>query len=151
MRCFEDIKQKLKKGIELPQGRLGLVSVSRGRFAEEQNYEIGLNRKRLLFAKAFYGRRPHYKEWIELFHIEEEFFASPAEDALLSLISQCYRRVFVEYYNDFQTLKELKAGIPPEETRLGRKLKGLGYTFFRDWYYPEGWMEGGYKLQAERS
>ncbi|RME10810.1 MAG: DUF1122 domain-containing protein, partial [Aquificota bacterium] len=22
--------------------------------------------------------------------------------------------------------------------------------YFRDWYYPEGWMEGGYKLQAER-
>ncbi|WP_448583802.1 DUF1122 family protein [Thermocrinis sp.] len=151
MRCFEDIKLTLKKGIELPQGTLVLVSTNRGRFAEEENYEIHLNGKRLLFAKAFYGRKPYYKEWIELFHIEEEFFASPAEDALFSLISKCYRRVFVEYYNDAQTLRELKAGVSPEETRLGAKLKRLGYTFFRDWYYPEGWMEGGYKLQAERS
>jgi len=149
--CFEYIKEALKNGIALPQGTLVLVSVTGGRFAEEENYTINLNERRLLFAKAFYGRKPYYKEWIELFHIEEEFFGSPAEDVLLSLISECYRRLFVEYYNDPQTLKELKVGIPPEQTRLGSKLRRLGYTFFRDWYYPEGWMEGGYKLQAEKS
>ena len=49
-----------------------------------------------------------------------------------------------------QTLEELKSGKPAEETRLGSKLKALGYKYFRDWYYPVGWMEGGYMLQAER-
>ncbi len=56
----------------------------------------------------------------------------------------------MEYYEDRQTLRELKEGKPPEETRLGKKLKALGYRYLRDWYYPEGWMEGGYKLQAEK-
>jgi len=149
--CFEEIKSKLQRGIELPQGILALTSVQKGRFEEEENYVICLNGKRLLFAKAFYGRKPYYKEWIELFHVEEDFFSSPAEDVLLSLFSKCYRRIFVEYYQDPQTVKELKAGLPPEKTCLGSKLKALGYTFFRDWYYPEGWMEGGYKLQAERA
>ncbi|HAV39561.1 MAG TPA: DUF1122 domain-containing protein, partial [Aquificaceae bacterium] len=76
--------------------------------------------------------------------------SSELEDKLYGIISKYFRRVFVEYYEDKQTLEELKAGKPPEETRLGSKLKALGYTYLRDWYYPEGWMEGGYKLQAER-
>ncbi|WP_448587481.1 DUF1122 family protein [Thermocrinis sp.] len=150
MRCFKEIKKRLSEGIELPRGKLVLSQVSRGRFAEEENYTISLEDRRILFAKAFYGRKPYYKEWIELFHIEEEFFSSAIEDTLLELFSKCYRRIFVEYYQDRQTLMELKAGVPPDRTRLGAKLKSLGYTFFRDWYYPEGWMEGGYKLQAER-
>ncbi|MCS6876461.1 MAG: DUF1122 family protein [Aquificaceae bacterium] len=124
--------------------------VERGRFLEEENITIERGGKRVMFIKAFYGRKPYWKEWVELFHIEPWFFCSEMEDELYRIISKHYRRVFVEYYEDSQTVTELKAGRPPEETRLGSKLKALGYRFFRDWYYPEGWMEGGYKLQAER-
>ncbi|MCX8060060.1 MAG: DUF1122 family protein, partial [Aquificaceae bacterium] len=106
--------------------------------------------KRLLFIKAFYGRKPHWKEWVELFHVEPHFFGSQEEDELLRIVSRHFRRVFVEYYEDSQTLEELRRGVPPQETRLGSKLRALGYRYFRDWYYPEGWLEGGYKLQAER-
>jgi hypothetical protein len=148
--CFEELKRRLLEGIDLKQGRLHLAKVSQGRFLEEENYTIHLNGERLLFAKVFYGRKPYYKEWVELFNIENRFFGTEAEDLLLELFSRCFRRLFVEYYNDPQTTKELKSGIPPQETRLGKKLKSLGYTYFKDWYYPEGWMEGGYKLQAER-
>ncbi|MFN4319229.1 MAG: DUF1122 family protein [Aquificaceae bacterium] len=106
--------------------------------------------KKIMYIKAFYGRKPYWKEWVELFHIDPTFFGSYLEDKLYEIISKYFRRVFVEYYEDKITLKELKWGKPPEETRLGSKLKALGYSYFRDWYYPEGWMEGGYKLQAER-
>ncbi len=124
--------------------------MERGRFAEEENITLALGGRRIMFIKAFYGRKPHYKEWVELFSIEEDFFRSPFEDALYELISEHFRRVFIEYYTDEQTLRELRSCFPTGETRLGRKLKALGYRYLKDWYYPEGWMEGGYKLQAER-
>ncbi len=140
---MENFKEDLKRYFEIER-------IEGGRFLEEENIVIRWKGKRLLYMKAFYGRKPYWKEWIELFHIDPDFFDSPLEDSLYEIISRYFRRVFVEYYDDRRTLEELKAGMPPEETRLGSKLKRLGYRYFRDWYYPEGWMEGGYKLQAER-
>jgi hypothetical protein len=72
--CSEELKQRLLEGIDLRQGRLHLAKVSQGRFLEEENYTIHLNGERLLFAKVFYGRKPYYKEWVELFNIENEVF-----------------------------------------------------------------------------
>lgn len=130
--------------------RFQVQKVEQGRFLEEENISLHKEGKRLLFIKAFYGRRPYWKEWVELFHVEPHFFGSQEEDELLRIVSRHFRRVFVEYYEDSQTLEELRRGVPPQETRLGSKLRALGYRYFRDWYYPEGWLEGGYKLQAER-
>ncbi|MFN7065872.1 MAG: DUF1122 family protein [Aquificaceae bacterium] len=121
-----------------------------GRFEEEENIILELKGGKRLYLKAFYGRKPYWKEWVELFHMDPDFFGSPWEEELYRIISKYFRRVFVEYYEDKQTLLELKAGKLPEKTRLGAMLKNLGYQYLRDWYYPEGWMEGGYKLQAER-
>ncbi len=136
-------KEELRRHFEI-------LKVEEGRFVEEENITIGKYGKRLLFIKAFYGRKPYWKEWVELFHISPEFFGSPFEDDLYGILAKHFRRIFVEYYEDAHTLRELKEGREPQNTRLGSKLKALGYRFFRDWYYPEGWMEGGYKLQAER-
>lgn len=140
---MEDFKKELSQYFYLHK-------VEVGRFVEEENITLAKDGKRLMYIKAFYGRKPYWKEWLELFHIDPSFFGSNFEDKLYQIISKYFRRVFVEYYEDKQTLEELKSGKPAEETRLGSKLKALGYKYFRDWYYPEGWMEGGYKLQAER-
>ena len=140
---MEDFKKELSQYFYLHK-------VEVGRFVEEENITLAKDGKRLMYIKAFYGRKPYWKEWVELFHIDPSFFGSNFEDKLYQITSKYFRRVFVEYYEDKQTLEELKSGKPAEETRLGSKLKALGYKYFRDWYYPEGWMEGGYKLQAER-
>ncbi|MCS7214518.1 MAG: DUF1122 family protein, partial [Candidatus Calescibacterium sp.] len=50
--------------------------VERGRFLEEENITIERGGKRVMFIKAFYGRKPYWKEWVELFHIEPWFFCS---------------------------------------------------------------------------
>ncbi len=142
-RLREAFKEELNKYF-----RIAKVEV--GRFIEEENITLEKEDKRLLYIKAFYGRKPYWKEWVEIFHIEPEFFGSPLEGKLYGIISKYFRRVFIEYYEDKETLLELKSGKSPEETRLGSILRSLGYTYLRDWYYPEGWMEGGYKLQAER-
>ncbi|MFN4012882.1 MAG: DUF1122 family protein [Aquificaceae bacterium] len=140
---MEDFKEELSQYFYL-------YKMEVGRFIEEENITLVKDGKKIMYIKAFYGRKPYWKEWVELFHIDPTFFGSYLEDKLYEVISRYFRRVFVEYYEDKITLKELKWGKPPEETRLGSKLKALGYSYFRDWYYPEGWMEGGYKLQAER-
>jgi hypothetical protein len=48
------------------------------------------------------------------------------------------------------TERGLKRSFPPAATPLGFYLWGTGLRWFKDWYFPEGWMEGGMKLQATR-
>lgn len=42
----------------------------------------------------------------------------------------------------------LDAGAPPQVTELGWLLWHAGARWFKDWYFPEGWAEGGRKLQG---
>ena len=141
------------------------ASVFKGRFPEERNLEIRVSQgsveATVAYAKVFYGRPPHYRAWVEIFGIKPfvvleeplEFFDSPVEDVLLSVFSENLRGgewFFVEYVSDSVTLKQLLSGFPPSTTRLGFKLYRLGFTWFKDWYFPEGFMEGNPKLQAEK-
>lgn len=150
MNHFEEFIRILKEGIEVNGKKLYLSKKEKGRFAEEENLTLDLCGRRIMFVKVFYGRRPYWREWIELFHIEPVFFSSPFEDKIYCLISKHFRRIFVEYYEDKETAKQLERGARVEETRLGNKLLKYGYTHLRNWYYPEGFMEGGYKLQGEK-
>lgn len=49
-----------------------------------------------------------------------------------------------------ETERGLKRGFPPPATPLGRYLWNAGLRWFKDWYFPEGWLEGNMKLQATR-
>ena len=53
-------------------------------------------------------------------------------------------------YGDDETERGLKRRFPPAVTPLGKALLDAGCTWFKDWYYPEGWMEGGMKLQGNK-
>lgn len=147
---IDDLRSRLREGTEWGEGRFYAVKVKVGRFAEEEDFVMVLEDKHILTVKLFYGREPYWKPWAELFDIDTSFFESPAEDWLYRLLSDRFDRLFVEYYTDPKTMWELKKGVPVEETRLGKKLRDLGYVRFRDWYIPEGGREGGYKIQAER-
>ncbi|MEM4624187.1 MAG: DUF1122 family protein [Thermosphaera sp.] len=145
------------------------VSIIRkpGRFIEEDNYEVILTykgiSKRLLVMKIFHGRPPYYRRWIEVFAInaslrwsdfEFRFVNSEYEDRLLECLSSILgpgEWLYIEYLYDEETMRELERGSPPEQTRLGSKLIRMGFTWFKNWYYPEGFMEGGPKLQAEKA
>ncbi len=48
------------------------------------------------------------------------------------------------------TEKGLKRNFPPAATPIGYYLWSIGLRWFKDWYFSEGWMEGGMKLQATR-
>ncbi|MEN3033833.1 MAG: DUF1122 family protein [Aquificaceae bacterium] len=120
--------------------------IGKGRFIEEENFSLSGN-DCSLGLKVFYGRGKYLKPWAEIFNIKGKFFGFGIESSLYrSLLS--FSWIFVEYILDRETTFELDRGKKPEETRLGKVLLSCGYRSLKDWYFPEGWMEGGPKMQA---
>lgn len=158
--------EKLAAGITVGELKILARKTSRGRFAEETNLEVLVKRgfydDYLLTVKVFHGRRPFARPWAEIFNINNllsldgeplAFFGSSIEDSVMKVFADSLRggeSIFVEYFEDKETLDVLKEGLPAPLTRLGFKLFCLGFTWFKDWYFPEGFLEGGQKLQAEK-
>ena len=153
---FEEFLNIFKEGLTTPYGIVKLERLKQGRFIEEFNLDLSLDRESLLTLKVFLGRKPYYGEWVEVFGIKPKlkeklyFFGSPVEEKLLNVITPYFSKVFIEYFEDKETAKELQKGVPPALSRMGFELLKRGYTYFRDWYIPEGLMEGGHKIQAEK-
>ncbi len=124
-----------------------------GRFIEEFNYAFDLWRggdlecEWFLFGKVFYGRKPHYRPWMEISYregcVERQIVAEFLKPFLRMVPAGAH--VMVEY--DFETYRELNR-MPPHEVWLGRLLLENGFVNLRNWYIPEGWKEGGMKLQG---
>lgn len=116
---------------------------------------------RLMDVAVASGRKGLYN-YIELYNIEPEiklgnsisdYFDSDVEDGVLTFFSRflgCGDILHVEYWQDWKTRKELISGTPAIASRLGFKLFGLGFTWFKDWYIAEGGREGSLKLTAEK-
>lgn len=155
---LEKVLKALREGLKLGDILLRSGEPKGGRFVEELNLDIYAFRKdsrlSLLYVKIFTGRA-HYRDWIEIFGISREvfgrnYFGSELEGKVLDLFCPLTGRIFVEYFEDKETVRELSAGVPPALSRLGFELAKRGFTWFKDWYFPEGLMEGGHKLQAEK-
>jgi len=163
---LEKAVKSMIKGVVVDGLTAYAKNVSTGRFQEDVNLDVYLSgvkgEESLLYIKVFHGRKPYYRPWVEFYGISGnikletgliEYFDSILEHELLSLFSQFMGpggNIFVEYYNDEETSRQLERGFPPPVTRLGYRLFKLGFTWFKDWYFPEGFMEGGQKLQGEK-
>ncbi len=153
-----DFVERLKRGVTVSDITVFSLEPKRGRFAEEINLELfarrGSSKRRLLYMKIFLGRG-HYRDWIEVFGISAEifgvlFFKTEVKEFVLDSIAPLTGRLFFEYYEDKETTRQLSLGAPPPLTDLGFSIAMRGFTYFKDWYFPEGLMEGGHKLQAEK-
>jgi len=158
--------EELKEGVDLSSYSIIAEGVEKGRLKDQFYLPIylvkGEEMERLLYMSIYLGKRPYYKGWVELFSINDEldlggdevsYFGSDIEDDLISLISQhssAGEKLFVEYQRDRETLSGSNRGIPEPLTRLGHLLFENGYTWFKDWYFAEGFNEGGQKLQGEK-
>ncbi|UCC11930.1 MAG: DUF1122 family protein [candidate division WOR-3 bacterium] len=136
------------------------------RYREEYNMRVnvckGERQDQVCCAKIFTGRLPYYRPWIELFDIygclhmggkDVEYFDSKLEQGILRFFADMLEpgeNFFVEYYRDQETRRQLQSGVPAPATRLGALLYERGFTWFKDWYYPEGFLEGEPKLQGEK-
>ena len=117
---------------------------------------------RLFSMLVFEGREPYYRAWVEIFSISRvveigletmSFAGSVIEEAVLDALARVLgpgERLFIEYLYDDETMRALELGVPAPATRLGYMLFRRGFLWFKDWYFPEGFMEGGPKLQAEK-
>jgi len=120
-------------------------------------------KKRLMRLSFYEGNEPYYKAWIELFsirpvlrfdHLTFHYFGSEREKTLFDTIGSFLSeggRIFVEYRSDEETKKELSKGVPEPCTRLGHEFFKRDFTWFKDWYFAEGFYEGSQKLQAEKA
>jgi hypothetical protein len=140
-------------GRETSRGPLRVEEVKRGRFPEELDAVVraGNGEAPAIRLKYFAGRRSAgVLPWIEAFVARDEDDAYRAElvAALAALLPP--GGYLMVGYGDDETERALKRGVPPAATPLGKALFDAGCTWFKDWYYPEGWMEGGMKLQGNK-
>ena len=130
------------------------IHLGRGRFKEESNYIVNLNGERLCVMKVFRGRG-YYKPWIELYSFTKVWERLKQDRRLLKSFFKFFSCVldegeslFIEYYHDPELTRELERSIDVGDTFLGKILSEVGFKKFRDWYIPEGMMEGGQKFEA---
>jgi hypothetical protein len=165
---IEEATRILTKGLTVDRGEyiVRAERIEAGRFSGESDLDIylkaQLGQEHLLFIKTFAGRKPFLKQWAEFYGVRSSvvlggttvhYFDSALETKLLGLFSESLtggESLYVEYYGDEESRRQLEAGVPPAASRIGYKLLNLGFTWFKDWYFPEGFMEGGQKLQGEK-
>ena len=165
---IEKATEILSRGLVVRQSEYVVRAkrITKGRFSEESDLDVYLESKRaeehLMFIKTFVGRKPSLRQWAEFYGVRTSlilagttvhYFDSAIEKELLSLFSESLtagESLYVEYYADDESRRQLEGGIPPAASRVGYRLLDLGFTWFKDWYFPEGFMEGGQKLQGEK-
>lgn len=160
------VLDQLVKGIEISEGRVYAGAVQKGRLDEQRDMVLSFQAQgdecRLMHASVFFGRSGIFKPWVELYNIQNPvtinntafaLFDSDLEYRLIRLFMQAVApggKLFAEYENDPETAKALKLDVPVPASRMGNIMFQNGATWFKDWYYPEGFMEGGRKLQGEK-
>lgn len=158
----KDIIGLLQDGVSVDEVVLKGVERSEGRLRGHCYLKIQGTRDDMIsdvmYMGIYQGNPPHYSPWIEWFSIEPSLFGSPffdsdIEESLLELCSSALTpggKIFMEYSQDKETLRDLTIGVPTPLTRMGFLMLSHGFTWFKDWYFPEGFNEGGQKLQGEK-
>lgn len=159
---MSDLISTLYGGVEFDGFTLKIGELKEGRIMGHRYaslYVVSKEHKSFLMVLGIYeGKPPYYLPWIEWFSIDpsalaDKFFGSEVEKDLLELCASKLPeggKLFVEYSEDEETGKELNFGVPPPVTRMGFLMLYRGFTWFKDWYFPEGFNEGGQKLQGEK-
>jgi hypothetical protein len=148
---------------------LHVNNISRGRFVEETNFELYLKANDgeisgdpVVKGKYFSGRGEFYTPWLEIYYdIRVKFKSSKILDLSgRGLDEKLFRHlsdllppgshIMVVYLNHKETRKGLERGVPAPATPIGHLLWKSGCTWFKDWYFAEGFWEGDIKLQGNK-
>ncbi len=157
------------EGKELNGYVLHVDNISRGRFVEETNFDLYLktidreiSENPVVQAKYFSGRGEFYKPWLEIYYDNRVQFESAKivdlseeglDEKLFKLLSEFLppnSHIMVIYVNHEETRKGLEQGVPAPATPIGYLLWKSGCTWFKDWYFAEGFWEGDVKLQGNK-
>jgi hypothetical protein len=160
-------------GAELDGYTLEPKDFKQGRTDRESYFNLFLSRQGelsigpIVQGLFFVGRGDYIKAWIEfrynpstafadgtIVDLEEDRLTGPLFSLLGGLIPAGGSMMAIygaeAHAISADTEKGLKRSFPPAATPLGYYLWKTGMRWFKDWYFPEGWMEGGMKLQATR-
>jgi hypothetical protein len=132
------------------RGLLRVGELRPGRYPEEADAVVYAGEETAIRLKHFAGRwSTGAPPWIEaaLAHTDEVFTAELV--AALAELLPPGGRLMVGYGDD-ETERGLERRFPPVVTPLGKALLDAGCTWFKNWYYPEGWREGESKLQGNK-
>ena len=148
---------------------LHVNNISRGRFVEETNFELYLkavggetSENPAVKGKYFSGRGKFYKPWLEIYYYNHVKFKSSKivdlserglDEKLFKHLSDLLpsgAHIMVVYLNHEETRKGLEQGVPAPATPIGYLLWKSGCTWFKDWYFAEGFWEGDVKLQGNK-
>jgi len=118
---------------------------------ELKRFRLCVNGKEVGVSFYFSGR-DYYSPWLEIDYspwlreegIEDQFFL------FVYNFLPPGSKLFVTYLNDKETSEMLYNGFHPADTPLGFSILKAGFTWFKDWYYPEGGNEGAPKIQANK-
>lgn len=130
---------------------LRLVEVKKGAFAGVVSFSLRVNEHRVVSGLYYIGST-WIRPWMEI----EYSPLTGAEvdetgEKLFQLLSELIPpggHLSVSYTDHRMTARALLAGVPPAATPLGFLLWRSGCRWFKDWYFAEGWKEGGIKLQG---
>jgi hypothetical protein len=147
---------------------LHVGNISKARFIEETNFELYLkttdgeiSENPAVKGQYFSGRGEFYKPWLEIYYYNRVKFKSKIADLsegrldeklfkLLSDLLPPSSHIMVIYFGHEETMEGLQRGVPAPATPIGYLLWMSGFTWFKDWYFPEGGLEGDVKLQGEK-
>lgn len=147
---------RIPENVNIPGYSISFRILGRGRFREEYNYEVLLNGRRLCYMKVFHGRG-YYRPWIELYSFTDQWELLKNDNELCKRFFKIFycvlgegNSLYIEYIHDDELVKILEK-MDARDTWLGNILLEVGFNRFRDWYIPEGFMEGGQKIEVWRS
>ena len=165
---FDLVLRQLDASISIQHYTILRSDIKPGRSSHEQKITLFIKDDeetfQLMDVLFFSGINPYYQPWIELIYsfdftlisknLSLQFFDSLVEKRILELFCTCLpnsAKIFVSYEPDDETRIGLMHNIPEVITRLGFLLFSFDFTWFKDWYFPEGGFEGGQKLQGEKA
>ncbi len=140
-------------GRKLGDYTLQLKDVKKGAFAGVFSFSLLANGHTVVSGLYYLGST-YIRPWLEIEYLpisDDEL--DPRGEALFQLLAELIPpggHISVAYLDHKITARALLSGVPPAATPIGFLLWKSGCRWFKDWYFAEGWKEGGIKLQGEK-
>jgi hypothetical protein len=133
---------------------LQVIAVQPGAFAGVYSFNLAVA-GRTVVSGLFYEGSRYIKPWLELDYTPiagDEL--DPAGEPLFQLLAAELippgGHISIAYLEHRITARALLSGVPAAATPIGFLLWRCGCRWYKDWYFAEGWKEGGIKLQGEK-
>ncbi|HUV03451.1 MAG TPA: DUF1122 family protein [Desulfobacteria bacterium] len=141
------------EGRKVGEYTVHVKDIRKGAFAGVFSFSL-LADGQTIVSGLYYHGSTWIRPWLELDYSPltgDELDATG--EVLFQLLSELIPpggHISIAYLDHKITARALLSGVPPAATPIGYLLWKSGCRWFKDWYFAEGWKEGGIKLQGEK-